>query len=349
MTTNYIYLLQEKQCIENNIYKVGVTNSFNDFSKDSTILVQIYCSGITEEQIIKQFIRHFKMIDNCFEGTYKKMIDIIYLTIKNQEIYQILYNEFPDFQNDESFGGIKKYMKIKQINNGYIFYFIRNETEILDNNCIYEHELNKSDYNLDNLDNLIKNNILMLNTVYDIFSDDFNDAMNKTKLRIKINNDNYNLFFKHIGDFNCIIEEKIRKLFLCNIIINDTLYFIKKSEDNDYNFIIETGIKYYVCKNPALLNIYKINSQYYDYGTLRNYVPYKIIWNNNNDYFIVNYDYNKTINTENKSVSYVFNDNCKPWDEKEYFINMCNEYSKIIKENLLKNCLNPNILIECIC
>ena len=93
--------------------------------------------------------------------------------------------------------------------------------------------------------------------------------------------------------FNCIILEKIRHLFYCNMIINNILYstMVKEDENDniykkinnlkDFKYIrIDIGIDDY-----NLITIYKINSKFYDYKTsLRKYIPYLIRWNTNNDY-----------------------------------------------------------------
>jgi len=98
ITTNYIYLLQEREFIKSkeNIYKVGMTKKenhirFNQYPKGSVLLFQMICNNCKsiEKQIIKLFIEKFEnrkdIGSEYFEGEYKSMIDIIYLTIKNEE------------------------------------------------------------------------------------------------------------------------------------------------------------------------------------------------------------------------------------------------------------------------
>ena len=98
MMTNYIYLLQEREFIKTNenIYKVGMTKKenhirFNQYPKNSVLLFQMICNNCKniEKQIIKLFkekFNHRKDIGTeYFEGEYKTMIDIIYLTIKDEE------------------------------------------------------------------------------------------------------------------------------------------------------------------------------------------------------------------------------------------------------------------------
>jgi hypothetical protein len=95
--TNYIYLLQEREFIKTNekIYKVGMTQKenfqrFNQYPKGSVLLFQIICHDCKnmEVQVIKQFKEKFiqrkDIGSEYFEGNYKSMIDIIYLTVKSE-------------------------------------------------------------------------------------------------------------------------------------------------------------------------------------------------------------------------------------------------------------------------
>jgi len=125
----------------------------------------------------------------------------------------------------------------------------------------------------------------------------------------------------------------------------DETYDIFKKFKNlkDYdNFRIDVGIKDY-----NMITLYKINSKYYDYKTfLRKYIPYVIRWDINNNYYIVNRDYgyiglnSNSIDYTREGESYLFNDENKPWDNRNDYIRFCNEYKKIIKDNSLKECLN---------
>jgi hypothetical protein len=95
----YIYLLQEREFIKSGekIYKLGRTSKenltrFNQYPKGSELIIQIKCnySKIIEHLLIKsfkeKFIHHKEYIGNeYFEGDYNIMMDIIYLTIKNEK------------------------------------------------------------------------------------------------------------------------------------------------------------------------------------------------------------------------------------------------------------------------
>ena len=79
---------------------------------------------------------------------------------------------------------------------------------------------------------------------------------------------------------------------------------------------------------------------------MRKYTPYVIHWDDDNNYYIINRDYeyiglnSKSINYEHKGSQYLFNDGNKPWNSKNDYIRYRNEYKKIIKENSLNECLN---------
>ena len=92
MTTQYIYLLQEREFVNSkqNVYKIGMTcqenhKRFNQYKKGSILLFQIICTDcrLLEKNIIKIFKEKFKQRkedagSESFEGDFKHMIDIIY-------------------------------------------------------------------------------------------------------------------------------------------------------------------------------------------------------------------------------------------------------------------------------
>jgi hypothetical protein len=407
--TNYVYLIQEREFIKTkeNIYKVGMTKKenhtrFNHYPKGSVLLFQMICNNCKniEKQIIKLFKEKFKhrrdIGNEYFEGDYKYMIDLIYLTIKDeinlheetiiseeatinnekyQDIYEKLYKIFPDYKNDEIFGGNKKYIKINVIDNEYVVYYInpsfmhlledyyKNENDIDSESergpsIICEYDMNKHVADeLQYFNNLISKKSVCLDKIYDINSNDFINKINKTKFDIKI--ENYDDFKTHLPPIeycncNCKITEKIRQLFHCNTIMNGCLYStIAKEHENDDifkifkklkdfdNLLIDVGIQEYI-----LLTLYKINSKYYDKTFLRKYTPYLIRWDNNNNYYIVNRDY-EYIGLNSKSIDYItggeaylYNDGNKPYDNINNYIRFCNEYKRIVNDNSLKNCLN---------
>ena len=97
MSSQYIYLLQEREFIKTNeqIYKVGMTCKenhirFKQYPKGSILLFQMICTNCKtiEKTIIKIFKHEFKLRDDIgseyFLGDYNKMIDIIYKTIRGE-------------------------------------------------------------------------------------------------------------------------------------------------------------------------------------------------------------------------------------------------------------------------
>ena len=163
MMTQYIYLLQEREFrkTKEHVYKIGMTKKenherFNQYPKGSVLLFQMICNNCKnmEKLVLKKFKETFKQRKDIgneyFEGEYKCMVDIIYLTIKDElNIHEAIINDeeetinteeeqeeneedddkdeeqeniikfnllcekickiFPDYKNDESFGGNKKY------------------------------------------------------------------------------------------------------------------------------------------------------------------------------------------------------------------------------------------------
>lgn len=109
MTSNYIYLLQEREFVnkKESVYKIGRTKQENSkrikqYPKGTVLLFQIICNdcSITEKAIIsifKEKFKHRKDIGNeYFEGNYQTMIDIIYSTIKLE------FGEYKVFLSNEN-------------------------------------------------------------------------------------------------------------------------------------------------------------------------------------------------------------------------------------------------------
>ena len=416
--SQYIYLLQEREFIKTkeNVYKVGMTKKennkrFNQYPKGSVLLFQIICNNCKnmEKIILKKFKETFKQKKDIgneyFEGDSKVMINMIYLSIKDEEqetksdddysdddysdIEQerenkIKFNSlceeickiFPDYKNDESFGGNKKYIKISKIDNEYVAFYINpklmnhlhsyyHETESVtsfDNYIINQYLIDDNVVDeLQYFNHLINKKLVCVDTIYDINSTKFISKIDKTKFYIKI--ENYNDFRIHLTksdkEIYCKIREKIRQLFHCNTIINTCLYstivkndeldniFIFKKLKDFNNFRIDIGTH-----QVNYIILYKINSKYYDWTFLQKYMPYIIEWDINNNYYILNYNYEYIglntyyIHNTRKGYSYLLNDGNEPWSNKNNYIRMCNQYKKIIKDNSLKECLNMHNSIE---
>lgn len=365
MITNYIYLLQEREFIKTNenIYKVGRTKKenyirFNQYPNGSVLLFQMICNKCEniENQIIKIFKNNFKQIkyagNEYFEGDYQKMIDIIYSSIKNEnnddidkinnnineidesnnedfklkKLNEKIYKIFPDYKNDESFNGLKKFIKINLVNEEYIikyinpqltkyidYYFDDNSESTFEEYIIISHSINKFVFDkLQYFNNLIKKKVISIDNIYDIYSLDFINKIIKTKITLNIQN--FTEFYeKYISNLKIYsnIEEKIRQIFYCNMLINNELYAVMENKDNktnlikefnnlkDFdNFTIDIGTNDYI-----IIQLYKINNNYYEYNYLRKYIPYLIRWDINNNYYIVNRDYDY-IGINNNTIEY---------------------------------------------
>jgi hypothetical protein len=275
------------------------------------------------------------------------------------------------------------------INSDILYNYITYKDKIDDDDIFYEkiicsHEM--TEYVADDLlyfKWLIQERHILINKIYDLNSYKFINKINKTKTIIAI--ENYQEFQKEYTlkgcsycrcpdsclKSYCIMSNKIRQNFYSNILINYQMYAtiatyselcdnhnIKFHIFNDEfkklkcfdRFRIDTGINEY-----NIITIYKINNKYYDYTTfIRKYFPYNIRCDNNNNYYILNCDYEYIgLNTKNipsdnftcKSNIYLFKKGNPPWNNKTDYDNFCNNYKKIIKDNNLQECLNPyNIL-----
>ena len=266
---------------------------------------------------------------------------------------------FPDYRNDETFGGNKKYIKLDKINDEYIVYyicpyFLKHYPDDIDDDFLTEHEIRDNNtIDLQYFHDLINKKTVLAGEIYDTNCIKFINKINKTKLNITM--ENYNEFIPCRDKYKMIdMEEKIRNFFYCNMIINFELYCTMKLDiSEDYNILqTDIGEKRYI---PV--SIYKINKKYYDYETyLRKYIPYVIRPNIDNNYYLLNRDYEYIgLNTytmpepenkiKNPQESYwLFNDGTTPWSGKKYSKRFINEYQKVTKS--LNICLNPNTFTE---
>jgi hypothetical protein len=393
----YIYLLQEREAIRLNepVYKVGKTKQENlkrisSYPNGTELLIQIKCDNCDaiEKDLIKLFKEKYEqktdMGTEYFEGDSNEMIKDIYKAVfkddsvesciqyRNKMIIKIS-EVFPCYKNDESFGGNKKYIIIKKINNQYVVYYIIpnldemctnydiENIDVIDTFSFNENVADKLQY----FKLLITKNIIFLNTIYDINSTKFIEKINNLKFKIKL--ENYDEFKEYITNseyYCCKIHEKIRNYLMNNMIINDKLFvtiaikndteniFKKfKNLNNDFdNFSIDVGIDDY-----NIIYLIKINAKYYENDTyLRKYIPYLIRCDIENNYYILNRDYEYIgLNTkyiedekERKSEFYLFNDATSPFQNKQNFSLLYNNYKSIITNNVLKKCLNSNKFTE---
>ena len=236
----------------------------------------------------------------------------------NSEIYEFRYNKicseicnvFPDYRNDESFEGKKKYIKLDSENNVYYLSDIRKEdiTEHYHEKCesVFCEHIIKNYYinpyvgdELQYFNMLINKKIIEVGKIYDINDKAFVKKLNKSKFNINIEK------YQEIGLKNDEIKycaetyAKIRSMFHCNTIINKNFYvtritdsyrgfkdIFRKLTKFDY-FNIDIGLDTY-----NILKIYKINAKFYFYEAyLRKYIPYTIRPDKEKNYCILNRDY----------------------------------------------------------
>lgn len=246
-----------------------------------------------EKFVLKKFKETFKQRKDIgneyFEGENKVMIDIIYLTIKNNnsveedieeydieeydieeewskhirdvksKIYQEnafkivcdkINNVFPDYKQDLSFGGTKKFIKISLIDEQYFVYYINPQLKSLtyaEDGDVYigkqyyenftEEELIYKDYNIicedrikfawneeKNYFNLLVNEqIIIPNKIYDLQSKGFIKKLSTNKMKINIDN-----YVDFVNTHNILIDteiyNKIYKILCYNLVINEKIY-----------------------------------------------------------------------------------------------------------------------------
>jgi hypothetical protein len=214
------------------------------------------------------------------------MTDSIIINYDNVDVCDNASTIFPDYKNDETFGGVKKYIKLLHAEGDdrlFICYLNPSYSFDDDDDLILYHEMN---YNvIDKLsyfyNTLIKNRTILIDTIYDMYDSTFIDMINNTKFMITI--EYYDEFIAN-NRIHCTIDtmdkqqvliEKMRRLFYCSMMINDYYCTLEiddedKDEDNDDDYLsIDVGVY-----NYNIIEVYRIHSKYYDLKTLQKYVPY---------------------------------------------------------------------------
>ena len=409
MTTNYIYLLQEREFLKTkeNVFKVGMTTKqnherFNQYPKGSILLFQMICENCKnmENQIITSFKEKFTQRKDIgteyFQGNYKNMIDIIYSTLncetqeeeqkiegkklsdiqdaKFENIREKIKDVFLNYKDDLCFGGNKKLIKISLIDTSYICYYINPHFNIdnKDASYFYDNDMLISTLNLTELMcdendkyyfSTLIGNVISINEIYDITSQNFIKKINNTKMKINI--ENYDEFVNLYKINDKININDIYELLCFNMVINNKIYtsidnkiFKKIQKIKDFG-----DIDMHLKNNSGLvpsythITLYKINNKYYDrVSFIRKYIPYVIRWDTNNDFYIVNREYEyiglnskSVVDFDSKGQSYLFHDGNQPWNSRIDYVRMCNEYRRIKEENSLNICKNPfniNIILS---
>lgn len=344
--SNYIYLLQEREFIttEQNIYKLGKTKQenlqrFKQYPKGSKLLLQQVCDvcDILETELIRDFknkYTHRKDIGNeYFEGDYNNMIKDIHNKITNNVIHnedkddeenkpQIEIDDevkelFPNYCDDETFGGTKKLIKIYIEVDKIIIKYIDCEINNWNNPNIHNYIVTEIEtyrdifddtyfkYKDNYYDNLIKYKAIENDKIYDLNNSKFVKKLDKYKHSAQLHysdklefitnkyrlhsNSKYSLIDFHMQN-NAILNDNIY-CSLYKIYSNSTtchIHFVSEDwfkNENNYNTIVD--IKIY---------IKTINGFGFDENYLIKYTPYCI--NINDDgYYMLNRDY-KGITTD---------------------------------------------------
>lgn len=399
----YLLQEREFKNSNENVYKVGRTTQpqfkrFNQYPKGSLLYLHMICNNSSnmERLVLKKFKEIFTQKKDYgreyFEGNYKTMIRTILEVINDEDEEendekqedeeendddekqeneddeesncQNISKIFPDYKNDEIFGGNKKYVKVGIEDGTYFVCYINPDYYecCFDNwsdDTIEKYYLNE--YGTSDLQyflQLIRGRKIHIDKIYDINSNDFITKINKTKNDITI--ENFIDFQTHLTNnssgSNSVIS-KIRRIFERNTIINDTLYSSIVAQTETYNVFNKIKnlkdfdkITIVVELSDYIPTLYKINSKYYDYDTfLRRYIPYVIRWDSNNNYYILNREYEyiglntRYLEYECVGNAYLFNDGKKPWESLEEYVMFYNEFKKVINDNSLKDCLNEHV------
>jgi hypothetical protein len=261
-------------------------------------------------------------------------------------------NEFPNYKDDESFGGQKKLIKIF-ISNNYPE-FIININEINKEKKIVDNEFIISDiecYEYEYIKQIITKKIIKNNKIYDLNDSSFICKLHKYKKKYDIILSNK--IIKHECyknyDKKCNLD-KIKNLILSDCILNNFLYcdtFSLSSFQITFNDVTK-----------IVISMVKLYDKLYDYQYLREYIPYVIEYCEN-EYYIINRDYtyiglNVETSPDKKNKEWkresLFNDGTTCWKREidakkdneinnKFFKNIIMKYKHITKN---KTCLNMN-------
>lgn len=345
--TEYIYLLQKREFIKTkeNIYKIGKTKQENlkrigNYDNGSILICQFKCNDCNklEKKLITLFKEKYELQKDIgneyFKGNYIDMRDDIYNYIKasNEDIIEDIENKeevteikemFPNYKDDESFGGTKKLIKISFEHNpsDRIYTYYINDEKKIEQIFLQTYWFKKDAYdNSDYISKLLKNNVIQDGMIYDFNDSSFIKKLNKHKDKINITYtdeniidmiskfktlDHNNIVFKidRMLYNNCLLHEEI----YCDY-INNTLYIdfiIPYNNSLQINDTYERTIKKHI-------NIINFNAITYDELFLRKYTPY-MIEINDNQYYLYNRDY-QVIDINEKKFS------IENWKAKRLFL-----------------------------
>ena len=283
-----------------------------------------------------------------------------YNKTQEENNFKILKTTFPDYENDISFGGKKKFIKfiqtenekdiiVQQINPLLQSYNNKVDLKNIYFDVIREYPIEfrgPDEDGFNSFKKLKKKKIIVFNKIYDLNDNDFIKEIQNTKTKITLHN-----YTEFIDEHEIVDNNKFDLLIfriLCNnAILNEETYGTIYSEDKTKQNFSTISIAIYKDYGYKTFILYKINEKYYDrVSFLRKYIPYLIKWDANKNYFIVNRDYkfiginNQCIDHEFSGSCYLFNDGCQPLENEKKYIDYCLKYNKCISENRLNECLN---------
>lgn len=328
--TEYIYLLQKREFIKTkeNIYKIGKTKQENlkrisNYDNGSILICQIKCNDCDklEKKLITLFREKYELQKDIgneyFKGNYIDMRDDIYNYIKasDEDIIEDIENEeeaneikeiFPNYKDDESFGGTKKLIKISfehnilhnRIYNRIYTYYINDEKEI-DEIFLQTDWFQKDDYdNSDYISKLLKNNVIQDGMIYDFNDSRFIKKLNKHKDKINITYTDENIIdmiskFKTLDQNNIVF--KIDRMLYNNCLLHEEIYcdYINNTLHIDFIIPYDNSLQMSDANERIIkkqIDVIKFNNITYDYLFLRKYTPYCIELKDDKYYFY-NRDY----------------------------------------------------------
>lgn len=260
----------------------------------------------------------------------------------NEKIKKI----FPNYLEDEEFGGKKQLIIFTSISEDYCIY---NSISGKDYICETELYIN-SNSEKKFINKLLKNKVIEANKIYDFNDIKFKNKTDRYKKKINVimHEDTYKKYNKNIiyGDNSGDTQYYMAKKYSLEYYIgHDTII------NNMYN-VLHTGDNFYIGSGFAndeimRLSITKIMNILYDRKYLRKYIPYIVELNNLGQYYIMDRDYEYIglgdkyieMSDEDWNRIYLYDNGCKAFDEEEFFKIACIKFIYLTKN---KECLNSN-------
>lgn len=298
-----------------------------------------------------------------------------------QKVCEKIQNVFPDYKKDVVFGGEKTFFKVViESDKSIIVHYINPQLKSLVfdklGNAIYyseyyeidprhfefriicedniSHYLNTSGLHV--FTTLVRDEIIISNTIYDLNSEKFLTKVSRPKVKIHI--EYYDDFINTHKTENNDIFLKIFKILTSNAVLNNKTY-VAIDEDNLHlissskSFIkleleIINSQKSLLSGDSKSITLIKINKKYFDVESFfEKYFPYRVKWSEDNNFFILNRN-KEYIGLNTKYIGYKLREEriCDkgdtPWESKKEYTKYCFRYVKCIKENKLNDCLNSH-------